>query len=126
MSNTKYHPQAVAHSKYIRVSPFKLRRLADVVRGKQVDHAVAILKSMPQPTALPLRKTLESAIANATNNAGLTRADLFVTYLLINEAPKLKRFQPRARGRIYKIIKRSSHITAGVDLLHGGNNGAKS
>ncbi len=107
---------AKATQNFVRTSPFKLRRVADVIRGKNVQTATYILKSLPQKGARILEKILRSAIANAEHNSKMNPNELFISQLLINEAPQMKRFQPRARGRIYKIIKRSSHISLSLGI----------
>ncbi len=100
----------VAKSNYVRISPFKLRRVANLLREKPVGQAMAVLASLPQKGAYLLKEVLQSGIANAKNNFSADVNTLVVSKLLINEGPRLKRVQPRARGRVYSIIKRSSHI----------------
>jgi large subunit ribosomal protein L22 len=109
--------KARASQKYIRISPYKLRRVANVIRGKQVNIAESILKNIPQKGAKIIQKVLLSAKANAVNNAKMNAGDLYISEILVNEGPQMKRFQPRARGRIYKIIKRSSHISLALGLF---------
>lgn len=99
-----------ASTKHQKISAYKLRRVANVVRGKQVDSALAILKTLPHKGAALIEKVLKSAIANATHNFGLPASTLVLSEIMINEGPHGKRFQPRARGRIYKILKRTAHI----------------
>lgn len=106
--------QTRAIAKYVRVSPRKVRLVADVIRGKRVNEALAILRVMPQMSKEPVIKTLKSAIANAENNDDAVAEDLYVTGIFIDQGPSLKRIKPRAQGRADRINKRSSHITVMV------------
>lgn len=105
---------ARATAKFVRVTPMKARRVLDLVRGKNVDEALDILRFAPQSASEPVYKVLASAIANAENNQGLDRRTLVVSEAFANEGPTLKRFQPRAQGRAFRIRKRTSHITVAV------------
>ena len=100
-----------AVSKNTGISPRKVRPLVDMVRGKRVDEALALLQFAPTPTARLVAKTVKSAAANAENNFQMSPADLKIVKIFADEARTLKRFRPRARGRISPILKRSSHIT---------------
>ena len=93
------------------VSPRKVRPLLDVVRGKKVDEALTMLRFVPTPTARVVAKVVKSAAANAENNFQMTPSDLKIVNIFADEARTLKRFRPRARGRVGPILKRSSHIT---------------
>jgi len=93
------------------VSARKVRPLVDMVRGKKVDEALALLKFAHTPTAQVVAKLVKSAAANAENNFQLSRADLKIVTIFADEARRLKRFRPVARGRAAPILKRSSHIT---------------
>lgn len=93
----------------VPMSPRKMRLVADVIRGKKVDEALAILQFMPKSGAPVLLKLLESAIANAGNNHNLKADDLFVAKILVDGGPTLRRFRARARGRACRIRKRSCH-----------------
>ncbi|CAA9352739.1 MAG: LSU ribosomal protein L22p (L17e) [uncultured Nocardioidaceae bacterium] len=104
-------PGAFAVARFVRVTPMKARRVVDMVRGKRVDDALALLRFAPQAAAENVYKLLESAIANATTGEGLSRADLVVTKAMVDEGPTLKRFRPRAQGRAFRINKRTSHMT---------------
>jgi large subunit ribosomal protein L22 len=104
-------PGAYAVARFVRVTPMKARRVVDMVRGKRVDDALALLRFAPQAAAENVYKLLESAIANATTGEGLSRADLVVTKAMVDEGPTLKRFRPRAQGRAFRINKRTSHMT---------------
>ena len=93
------------------VSPRKIRPLVDMVRGRKVDEALNILNFAPSPLARVVAKVVKSAAANAENNFQMTPSDLKIVNITADEAPSMKRFRPRARGRASPIIKRSSHIT---------------
>lgn len=107
--------QAKAVAKYIRMSPYKVRRVIDVVRGKPVSEALSILKYMPQRAAGEVARTIKSAAANAENNFDMDPEDLVVKTIFADQGPVLKRFMPRARGRVDMIRKRTTHITVIVD-----------
>ena len=93
------------------VSPRKARLLVDMVRGKSVDEALTMLKFTPSPTARVVAKVIKSAAANAENVFQMSPSDLKIIRIFADEAPTLKRYRPRARGRVSPILKRSSHIT---------------
>ena len=93
------------------ISSRKVRLLVDMVRGKKVDEALAILKFAPSPLARVVAKTVKSAAANAENNFQMEPSDLRVVKIYANQARVMKRFRPVSRGRAHRIIKRSSHIT---------------
>jgi large subunit ribosomal protein L22 len=103
-----------AKLKYARISPQKCRLVADAVRGQSVATALQILTLMPKKGAGIVKKVLESAVANAEHNHGADIDELKVAVIFIDEAPIFKRFQPRAKGRSNRIIKRNSHITVQV------------
>jgi len=96
------------------ISPRKVRRLVDMVRGKRVDEALAILKFASTPTARVVAKAVKSAAANAENNYQMSPADLKIIKITADKARTMKRFRPRARGRAAPLLKRSSHITVVV------------
>ncbi len=96
------------------ISPRKVRLLVDMVRGKKVDEALTLLRFAPTPTAQVVAKVIKSAAANAENNYQMTPSDLKIVSIFADEARTLKRFRPRARGRVSPILKRSSHITVTV------------
>lgn len=109
-------PKAIA--KYIRISSRKVRIVIDLIRGKQVDEALAILRFTPKAASPVVEKVLLSAIANAENNPPyLNRDNLFVAEVYANQGPTLKRFMPRAKGSASPILKRSSHITVILDQV---------
>jgi large subunit ribosomal protein L22 len=110
---------ALARVKHIRVTPQKARRIVDIIRGKQAAEALAILKFAPQSASEPVYKLVASAMANArvkadASNAFLDEQDLVIVRAYVDEGTTLKRFQPRAQGRAFKILKRTSHITVEV------------
>ena len=107
-----YEVKAV--EKFIRMSPRKVRLVADLVRGRSVDEALGILKMTPKEAARAVERAINSAASNATQNFGLAREDLLVTTIYANEGPTLKRMKAGARGRYKPILKRSAHITVGV------------
>jgi len=104
-----------ATAKYVRLSPRKARQVVDLIRGKSVQDARAILMLTPRGAAPIVHKVLASAIANAENNNDMVADDLVVSAAYVNEGPTLKRFKPRAMGRATRIRKRTSHITVAVD-----------
>ena len=103
--------EAKAVEKFIRISPRKLRYVADIIRAKKVDDAVDLLTFTTKKAALIIKKAVQSAAANATENHKMNEDDLVVEKIFINEGPILKRFRPRARGRATRIRKRTSHLT---------------
>ena len=113
--NADKRPKAVA--KYIRISPFKVRIVLDVIRGKSYREAVAILKNTPKAASEVLVKLVNSAAANAEHNLGLSKDDLFVAECFADQGPILKRIQPVSKGRAHRINKRTSHITVVLDTL---------
>jgi large subunit ribosomal protein L22 len=105
---------------HLMVSPTKLRRVADNVRRKPYPEAVAILESLPQKGAVYLRKVIQSAAANAlVQNRELDEEMLYISELMVNEGPRLKRLWPRARGRRDILIKRMSHVSVTLDEIAG-------
>lgn len=106
--------EAKAVAKYIRVAPNKARQVVNMIRGKQVDEARAILKYTPKRVASVVAKVLDSAIANAEHNFDMDRENLFVSKVYVDGGPTMKRFKPRALGRADLIRKRTSHITVVV------------
>ena len=102
--------EARAIAKYIRVTPRKAGQIADLVRGKNVNEALAILKFTPRYAASVVAKVLKSAIANAENNNNMDVDKLYVAEICANQGPTMKRFMPRAMGRATTIRKRTSHI----------------
>ena len=105
--------------KFLMENPFKLRKVADVIRGKNVETSLQILNTMPQRGAIIIYKALHSAYSNAVNTKNLNGSDLVVSSIMIDEGAKHKRFQARARGRGFQILKRSSHIKIGLHSQKG-------
>jgi large subunit ribosomal protein L22 len=103
--------EARASARYVRVTPMKARRIVDVIRGMKADEATAMLRFAPQAASVPVRKVIESAIANAVNTLQADPDQLWIAEAYVDEGPMLKRFRPRAQGRAYRINKRTSHIT---------------
>jgi large subunit ribosomal protein L22 len=100
---------------YARMSVQKACFVLDAIRGKDVDSAIGILTYNPRYASSVIKKLLESAVANAENNNGLSRSNLYVAECYANKAPTMKRIHPRAQGRAYRIEKRTSHITVVLD-----------
>ena len=117
MSTETTNKSARAVARHVRVTPMKARRVVDIVRGKTVDEALSILKFAPQSAAEPVAKVIASAAANAQNNLDLDPSTLVVATAYVDEGATLKRFQPRAQGRAFRIRKRTSHITVIVESV---------
>jgi large subunit ribosomal protein L22 len=121
--------EAKASARHVRVTPQKARRVVDLIRGKQAVEAVAVLQFAPQSASDPIRKVLQSAIANARVKAdraseAFDERDLVISAAFVDEGPTMKRFRPRAQGRAARINKRTSHITVVVapnQKSKGGN-----
>ncbi|XGV96453.1 MAG: 50S ribosomal protein L22 [Leptolyngbya sp. BL-A-14] len=103
-----------AIARYVRMSPHKVRRVLDQIRGRSYREALIILEFMPYRACEPVLKVLRSAAANAEHNQGLSRAELLVSQAFADQGPSLKRFRPRAQGRAYQIRKPTCHITITV------------
>lgn len=111
--------ESIARVRHIRITPMKARRVVDLIRGKNAQEALAILKFAPQAAAEPVFKLVESAIANArvkadNENLPFNEDELVIARAFVDEGATLKRFRPRAQGRAYRINKRTSHITIAV------------
>lgn len=102
--------EANATLRFLRIAPRKVRLLADMIRGKPVQDAINALRFTRKSASLPLRKLIESAVANAENNHGLDIDTLRIREIRVDEGPTLKRFSPRAQGRAFPIMKRTSHV----------------
>jgi large subunit ribosomal protein L22 len=100
-----------AVSKYVRMSPSKIRRVLRQIQGKTYSEALLLLEFMPYASCAPIIKVLRSATANAKNNFGLDEKNLVIKSAFADQGPTMKRFRPRAQGRAYKILKATSHIT---------------
>ncbi|MFN2484913.1 MAG: 50S ribosomal protein L22 [Candidatus Limnocylindria bacterium] len=106
--------RASATAKYIRISPRKVRLVTDLIRGKPVEEAAAILRFLPNAAARDVAKVLKSATANAENNFNMSADELRVVGAVADEGPTMKRWRPRAQGRTFGVLKRTSHITVAV------------
>ena len=114
-ANKDRRPRAVA--KHVRISPYKVRAVLDVIRGKNYAEAKAILENTPKSSCEPIKKVLMSAAANAENNLGMSKDNLFVAACFADQGPTLKRVRPVSKGRAYRILKRTSHITVVLDTI---------
>jgi len=108
-----------AQAKYVRVSPRKAREVVDLIRGKSVAEARSVLFFANRNAARLVAKVLESAVANAEHNNGLSADELYVKEARVDEGPTLKRWRFRAMGRVNRIRKRTSHITVAVEQREG-------
>ena len=106
--------EAKAHLKYARISPRKVKIVLDLIRGKDVGVAMAILQNTPKSASEYLIKLLGSAVANAENNFNMDASKLYVSECFVCPGPILKRIRPRAQGRAFRINKRTSHVTIAV------------
>ena len=104
-------PQAVATLKYARISSRKVKIVADLIRGKSAEEALAIVKFTPKASSAIIEKLLKTAIANAENNHGMKSNKLYVDQIYANQGPTLRRIRPAAKGSAVRIRKRTSHIT---------------
>ena len=107
-----------AKAKYIRMSPHKIRRVLDQLRGRSYKEALMILEFLPYNASGPIWQVIHSAAANAKHNYGLKKKDLVIDQIFADEGPKLKRIRPRAQGRAYKILKPTCHITVILTKLN--------
>lgn len=103
--------EARAYLKHARISPRKVQIVLDLIRSKPANVAMAILKHTPKAACEPLQKLLKSAMANAENNHGMDMGSLFVKECFVSPGPTLKRIRPMSKGRAYRVLKRTSHIT---------------
>ncbi|MCI9319338.1 MAG: 50S ribosomal protein L22 [Lachnospiraceae bacterium] len=115
--NARKDPRPSAKLSYARVSVQKACFVLDAIRGKDIQTALGILEFNPRYASGLIKKLLESAIANAENNKGMNRENLYVAECYANKGPTMKRVQPRAQGRAYRIEKRMSHITVVLDEM---------
>ena len=106
--------EAKAQAKMVRISSRKVKLVIDLIRGKKIGEAFAILRLTPKAASPVVEKVLKSAVANAEHNYDMDVENLFVKEIYVGEGPTLKRFRPRAQGRATQILKRTSHITAVV------------
>ena len=105
---------AKAYLKYVRISPRKVKIVLDLIRGKDTDTAMAILQHTPKSASEPLIKLLKSAVANAEHNFNMDAGKLYISECFVCPGPTLKRVMPRAQGRAFRILKRTSHVTMAV------------
>ena len=113
LENKDTRPYATA--KYVRMGSSKAKRVLDIIKGKSVAEACAICDITPSTSAMAVKKVLVSAAANAENNLGMNKDNLFVAECYADQGPTLKRVMPRAQGRAFRILKRTSHITVILD-----------
>ena len=106
--------EARAQSKMVRISSRKVKLVIDLVRGKNIGEAMAILRLTPKAASPVVEKVIKSAVANAEHNYNMNMETLYIKEIFVGEGPTLKRFRPRAQGRASAIMKRTSHITAVV------------
>lgn len=106
-----------AKLRYLRIAPRKVRLVADLIRGKKVEEAQTILNFATKKASLPLSKLLKQGMANAKNNFQIEPTNLFISKIIVDEGPKYKRWQARARGQAYEIQKKTSHITIILDEI---------
>lgn len=106
--------EAKAIARYIRIAPRKIRIVIDLIRGKQIGEAFAILKYTPKAASEVIEKVLKSAVANAEHNYNMDVEKLYVAAAYADQGPTLKRIHPRSRGQAFSILKRSSHVTVVV------------
>ncbi|TVT56888.1 50S ribosomal protein L22 [Amycolatopsis cynarae] len=118
-------PMAYARARFVRDSPMKVRRVIELIKGRNAQEALAVLRFAPQAASQPVAKVLASAIANAENNLDLDPDTLWVKNAYADEGPTLKRIRPRAQGRAYRIRKRTSHITVEVESRPEKKSGKK-
>lgn len=103
--------EAKAFLRYCRIAPRKVQIVLDLIRGQELEKAVAILKYTPKSACEPVLKLVNSAAANAENNFGMDKRSLYVAECFATPGPTLKRIRPRAQGRAFRVLKRTSHIT---------------
>lgn len=115
-ANADTRPRAIA--KFIRISPNKVRVVLDIIRGKALGEALALLENTPKAASEILMKLVNSAAANAENNLNMSRNDLVIAECYADAGPILKRIQPTAKGRAFRINKRTSHITVILDAAN--------
>jgi len=111
--------EARAHARFVRLAPRKVRDVVNLIRNKDLDEAFSILRYTPRRAAETVKKVVQSAAANAENNLEMKRGLLYIDQAYVDEGPTMKRVQPRARGRRFLILKRTSHITVVVKERKG-------
>lgn len=108
---------ATAKLRYLRIAPRKVRLVSDLIRGKQVEEAQTLLYFTTKRAALPLLKLLKQAIANMKQSSQMEERNLYISKITVDEGPKLKRWMPRARGQVFQIQKKTSHITLTLEEI---------
>ena len=121
MKKLKSQFAATARIKYLRISPFKLRRVADLIRGKSADESFFLLKALPHKGSKILLDALGSAVANAKSKSSIESSSLTVGAVWVDASTIIKRHRPRARGRMFAIQKRTSHVFIGLSENEGEN-----
>jgi large subunit ribosomal protein L22 len=111
LSTVEAPTEVRAEAKWLRISPRKARLVAEHIRGRSVPEARAVLAFTPREAARAIEKVLHSAVSNAEANHGLSEEGLYIKAAYVNEGPMLKRWRPRARGRVARIKKRTCHVT---------------
>ena len=107
-------PLVRASARYVRIAPRKVRVVADQIRGKDLEEALALLRFSPRGAAETVRKVVESAAANAENNFDLDPEEMKIAQISVDEGPTMRRYRPRARGRATRIEKRTCHINVAL------------
>ena len=111
MTALNAQPEARAVARYLHIGPRKVRIVIDLIRGKSVQEALQILRFVPKRSAKAVEKVVRSAMANATNNFDMNEDRLYIAEAYADQGPVMKRYQPRARGQAYPILRRTSHLT---------------
>lgn len=111
--------EARAHLRYARIAPRKVQIVMDMIRNQPVDKALAMMQYTPKAACEPLIKLVKSAAANAEHNFNMDKNNLYVAECFVTPGPTLKRVQPRAQGRAYRILKRTSHMTVVLKEIEG-------
>ncbi len=109
--------EVTAKLRYLRIAPRKVREVIDLIRGKKVDEAQNLLEFLVRKSAKPVLKLLKGVIASARHDFQLDQSNLYISKILVDEGPKLKRWRPASRGRTAPIMKRTSHITIILDEI---------
>lgn len=111
--------EAKAYLRYVRIAPRKVQIVCDMIRNQPLDKALAMMQYTPKAACEPLSKLVKSAAANAENNFNMDKKNLYVAECFVTPGPTLKRIMPRAQGRAYRILKRTSHITVVLKEMEG-------
>ncbi len=107
-----------AKIKMIRIAPRKVRLVVDLIRGKKIGEAISILENTDKRSSKDIQKLVKSAAANAVNNNGMEADKLYINKVLVNEGPTIKRFNPRAHGRAFEILKRTSSVVLSLSDIN--------